>query len=85
MSIASPDARLVAYKFLSAHRAATLATVATKNIPDAATVFYIVDEDLTIYFMARIESRKFRNLEKQHVVSMVISDEKTMETIQLNE
>ena len=83
MSIARPDSRLAAYKFLSAHRTATLATVTTKNIPDAATVFYIVDEDLTIYFMTRIESRKFHNLEKQTIVSMVITDEQTMETIQL--
>lgn len=83
MSSASSNTRLTAHKFLSAHRVATLATIATKKKPDAATVFYIVDEDLTIYFMTRIESRKFRNLEKQHVVSMVITDEKTMETIQL--
>lgn len=83
MSSANPSIRLTAHKFLSTHRAATLATVTIKTKPDAATVFYIVDEELTIFFMTRIESRKFRNLEKQHVVSMVITDEKTMETIQL--
>ena len=60
-----------------------MATVATEEKPDAATVFYVVDEDLTIYFMTRVESRKFLNLEKQPMVSMVITDEKTMETIQL--
>lgn len=83
MSSAGPDIRLTAHKFLSAHRTATLATVTTKTKPDAATVFYIVDKDMTICFMTRVESRKFRNLEKQPVVSMVITDEKTMETIQL--
>lgn len=84
MSSANPNIYSTAHKFLSAHRAATLATVNAKKKPDAATVFYIVDKDLTIYFMTRIESRKFRNLEMQHEVAMVISDEQTMETIQLS-
>ncbi len=83
MSSANPTVQSTAHKFLSAHRSATLATVNEKKKPDAATVFYIVDEDLTIYFMTRIESRKFHNLEKQTIVSMVITDEVTMETIQL--
>ena len=83
MSSTSPNIRKAAHKFLSAHKAATLATIATNMIPDAATVFYIVDKDLTIYFMTRIESRKFRNIQKQNVVSMVMTDEKTMETVQL--
>ncbi len=83
MSSANPNFKSTAYKFLSTHRAATLATVNAKSKPDAATVFYIVDKDLTIYFMTRIESRKFNNLEKQTIVSMVITDVETMETIQL--
>ena len=83
MSSTKPNIQSTAHKFLSAHRAATLATVNAKKKPDAATVFYIVDKDLTIYFMTRIESRKFHNLKKQSIVSMVITDEETMETIQL--
>ena len=83
MSSANPSNRSTAHKFLNTHKAATLATVNAKKKPDAASVFYIVDEDLTIYFMTRIESRKFHNLEKQTIVSMVTTDEETMETIQL--
>jgi general stress protein 26 len=83
MSSTNPSIRSTAHKFLNAHRAATLATVNPKKQPDAASVFYIVDEELTIYFMTRVESRKFHNIEKQTIVSMVITDEDTMETIQL--
>ena len=83
MSSANHNIQSAAHKYLSAHRTATLATVNAKKKPDAASVFYIVDNDLTIYFMTRIESRKFHNLENQTIVSMVITDEETMETIQL--
>jgi general stress protein 26 len=75
--------RTTAYAFLSSHRVATLATVDTEGKPNAATVFYIVNKDFSIYFMTRIESRKFRNLQNQRIVSMVVADEVTMETIQL--
>lgn len=77
------DARSTAYKFLSVHRVATLATIAVNGPPDLATIYYIVDEDLNLYFMTRIESRKYRNLKEQPMLSMVITDEGTMETIQL--
>ena len=83
MSLARKNVRLKAYEFLHSHRAATLATITTNKTPDAATVFYIVDNDLFIYFMTRVESRKFRNIEKHQEISMVITDENTMETIQL--
>lgn len=83
MNSVNPNIQLTAHKFLSAHRAATLATVNAKKKPDAASVFYIVDKHLNIYFMTRIESRKFHNLEKQSIVSMVVTDEVMMETIQL--
>lgn len=84
MSSVNANIQSTAHKFLSTHRTATLATVNVKRIPDAATVFYIVDKDMTIYFMTRIESRKFHNLSKHTIVSMVITDEETMETVQLN-
>ena len=83
MGSANTTIQSTAHTFLCTHRAATLATMNADKKPDAATVYYIVDKDLTIYFMTRIESRKFHNLENHPAVSMVITDEHTMETIQL--
>jgi len=81
---ASPNIQTKVHKFLSEHRLATLATVAETKVPNAAAIYYIVDKEFNIYFMTRIESRKFLNLEINPTVSMVITDETTMETVQLS-
>lgn len=75
--------RRIALDFLSSHRIATLATIDKDNKPDAATIYYLVDKDFILYFLTRIESRKYYNLQLKSLVSMVVSDENTMETIQL--
>ena len=71
------------FDFIAQNRAAAFATSSKQNIPHVATVFCVADDDLTIYFATRVESRKFRNLSAQPVVSMAFTNEKLMETVEL--
>lgn len=77
------NVRKEAYDFIMANRAASLATVSEGNLPHVAIVYCITKEDLSLYFMTRVEARKFANIVYQPIVAMSITDEKHLQTIQL--
>lgn len=83
MSAPNGSVRHTVYDFLNTHRAATLATVNAAGDPDSATVYYVADKRLRLYFMTRVNSRKFRNLAAHPRVSMVVTDESQLVTVQL--
>lgn len=72
-----------AYKLIADHKAGALATANSRGIPHVAIVYFIVKEDLSLYFSTRVESRKFRNIQKRQKVSVAFFDELNMETVQL--
>jgi uncharacterized pyridoxamine 5'-phosphate oxidase family protein len=84
MSEAEDSLRRRVIDFIVANRAAALATVSSGRVPHVATVYCIVDEDLSIYFMTRVEGRKFNNLSYQPTVAMAFTNEKDLETLQLS-
>lgn len=70
-------------RFLREHTLATLATVAHDGMPHAASLYYVVDDDMNLYCVTREETQKYQNIKQQPAVSMVITDEETAETVQL--
>ncbi len=70
-------------RFLQEHTLATLATVDPSSVPHAASIYYVVDADLSIYIVTREETQKYQNIKQNSDVSMVVTDEETAETIQL--
>ena len=77
------DYKKIAYNFIGLNRAAALATVNTKGVPHVATVYCIVKRNFTIYFVTRIEARKYENLIYQPQVAMTFTNEEQMESVQL--
>lgn len=75
------NARKLAYKFLDANRTAALATVDVNNQPDVATVYCVINKDLTIYFTSRVEGRKYINLMRNPSVALSFAKESTLETV----
>lgn len=61
-----------ALEFLKEHDAAVLATVSPEGEPQAATVYYAVDDDFTFYFVTTTNSKKYRNLEQNPRVAVVV-------------
>lgn len=72
-----------AHRYIAKNRAAALATVSDKGVPHSAIVYCIVNEDLSLYFSTRVESRKYRNIMSQSQISMAFFNEKELTSIQL--
>jgi len=83
MTTKQTDITQRARNFIITHRAASLATVDKDGVPQVVYVYCLVDDDLALYFMTRVESRKFENIVNQPKVGMSFVSEKTMEAIHL--
>ncbi len=69
--------------FLHSYDVAVLATIKPGNISHAATIYYYVDDNFNFYFVTKNETSKFKNIENNHSVSLVITDSVTLQTIQV--
>ena len=63
-----------------------LGVISTNNKdgnPQSASVYYISDENLNIFFVTRSESRKYKNIQNNPHVSFTVTSEHPPKTIQL--
>jgi general stress protein 26 len=58
--------------FLQIHRTASLATVSEHGEPQVATVNYVLDDNFNFFFIVRKHSRKFKNLESNKKVGILV-------------
>lgn len=70
-------------KFLKGHHHATIATVTENGLPEAATVYYGVDDQLNVYIPTGALSRKFKNIKKNPHVALVVTNTKILTTVQM--
>lgn len=61
--------------FLKIHRTASLATVSAHGEPQVATVNYVFDDNFNFFFIARTHSRKFKNLEQNQRVGILVGND----------
>jgi general stress protein 26 len=59
-----------------------LATISKDGVPHATSVFYIADEQLNLYFLAREGSKKYENILANPHVAFVVTEENPPKTIQ---
>lgn len=67
-----PSVKAHALKFLREHSSAVLVTASGHCEPEAATMYYDVNDDLTFYFIASKDSRKVHNLQHNPRVAFVV-------------
>lgn len=72
----------LALKFLKDHKSAVVATASRSGEPQAATVFYAIDDDFTFNFITDSKSRKFKNLKENPHVAIVVGTGEDVRTIQ---
>jgi general stress protein 26 len=72
-----------AFAFLSKHRVASIATVTPEGTPMSAIVYYVVDEDLNLFFLTKTDTAKYVNIRNNPAVSMAICDEADLATVQV--
>lgn len=63
MNIDKYDSKEKVYKFLQEHAVAVLSTVSLDNIPSAAPIYFVPDEELNLYFMTKSDTVKAQNIE----------------------
>lgn len=61
----------------------TISTVSEENKPESATVYFVYDQTLDIYFLTRKKSRKYKNIMHNPHVAFVVTCEHPPKTIQL--
>lgn len=81
MSIKSREEKLES--FLRQHPLASLATVSSAHKAHASSVFYFTDESLNFYFMTKDSTVKYKNMQKNNKVALVVSDQTSLQTVQV--
>lgn len=69
--------------FLKNKRLATLSTVNKEGLPNAAPIYFIVDDKFNFFFVTPIKTQKNINLEFQNNAVLTITDEEKKETVQV--
>ena len=72
----------LALKFLKDHKTAVVATASRSGEPEAATLFYAIDDDFIFNFITDSKGRKFKNLKENPHVAIVIGTGPDVVTIQ---
>lgn len=78
-----PSEKGEALRFLKEQSLACLASVAPNGNPSASFVYYVIDDDFTVNFMTRKDSRKYANVTANGRGAMAIADEAQMKSIQM--
>ncbi|MDO8530262.1 MAG: pyridoxamine 5'-phosphate oxidase family protein [bacterium] len=76
------EAKYQAAKFLKSNHIMVLASISENLEPEAATVYYVSDDDFNLFFMTSAKSRKAENLKINGKVAFVIGRGPEIITIQ---
>jgi general stress protein 26 len=71
------------HAFLKQHPMGVLSTVSKDGAPWGAAIYYVADEDFNFYFVTRIETFKYQNLDKNPFVALTIADSDSQTTVQV--
>ncbi len=82
-SSSSPKAEEMISVFLAEHYSGIVATADASANPHAAVVYFLPDPDLTLSFVTKQETQKYKNIEENSQVAFVIYDEKQQTSLQI--
>jgi general stress protein 26 len=71
------------YTFLQHHPMGILSTVSSHGKPWGSAIYYVADEDFNLFFVTRIETFKYQNLEKHPFAALTVADSETQTTVQV--
>lgn len=78
----TPEVRAKALDFLNQNRLASIATVSLGGEPRASTLYYIIDDDFTFYFLTTSDSKKVANLRENPRLAFSVSHDFEPATMQ---
>lgn len=69
--------------FLETHQVGVLATASKAGTPHAATIYFVVEPDFTLYFITKVETTKHQNMHENPNVALAVFDAPTQTTVQV--
>lgn len=82
MSIEISESKEHILDFLKQNTTAVLATASKDGEPHAATIYYMIDDDLNFYFITKRDTTKSQNLKSGGRAALAIYEEGTQTTVQ---
>jgi len=83
MSITLSEEKPEIAKFLSKHQVGVLATADDEGQPHAATIYFVIDEEIDVYFMTKEKTSKYRNLQQNPKVALAVFEPASQSTVQI--
>lgn len=78
----SPHSHQKVHDFLKQHPMGVLSTVSVDGNPWGAAIYYVADEDFNFYFVTRVETFKYQNLDKHPKAALTVADADSQTTVQ---
>lgn len=72
------------HTFLRHHPMGILSTVTDDGNPWGSAIYYVADENFNFYFVTRVGTFKYHNLDKNPVASLTIADSESQITVQVS-
>jgi nitroimidazol reductase NimA-like FMN-containing flavoprotein (pyridoxamine 5'-phosphate oxidase superfamily) len=76
-------ARKSALEFIKGHHAGVIATAGHDNQPHASAVYYVADEHFNVYFLTKVNSRKYNAIQAHPQVAFTIGRLDVPQTLQI--
>lgn len=71
------------HDFLKHHPMGVLSTADADGHPWGSAIYYVADDEFNFYFVTRVETLKYRNIEKNPHVALTIADPESQATVQV--
>lgn len=82
-SMTSPESEDLVRNFLNGRYSGVLATADGAGIPHGAVVYYSLQKDFSLLFGTKHETQKYKNIEENKQVAVVVYDEVEQTTVQI--
>jgi uncharacterized pyridoxamine 5'-phosphate oxidase family protein len=71
------------HTFLRQHPMGILSTVADDGTPWGSAIYYVCDEHFKFYFVTRVETFKYDNIDKNPLAALTVADNESQTTVQV--
>jgi nitroimidazol reductase NimA-like FMN-containing flavoprotein (pyridoxamine 5'-phosphate oxidase superfamily) len=82
-STTSDETLSIVNDFLQTHRSGTLATADAAANPHGAVIYFTYNGDYSFSFVTKTETQKYKNIEENKSVALVIYDEEEQASVQV--
>ncbi len=70
--------------FLASHPLGTIATLSKKGDPELATVYFLVNDDLSCYIVTKAETRKYKNIVRKSFGALMCHAEDELISVEIS-